>query len=225
MLTGGNPATDTIDKVEKKVLLLDVCHTLYHSNTTFDFLAWYFSDNPAYQSLAKKRSSTLNRICARLGFKDHIREHAVGLLKGIPRQKLESAAVSFASTLRPIDPIQAALRNFKEQGYEPILLSSSLDFIVLAVAKQLDIHSIHATELNYQDSVCSGTIKHDLLNTKAQIIKTRYAGLESVFITDNRTDLNCASEVSKFIAVFHSKDSGNANFWHRHGIRDTLTYG
>ena len=213
-----------MDQNKRKILLLDVCHTLYSSNTTFDFLAWRLKDDIEYQALAKKRSSIHNRIRARLGFQDEIRELAVGFLTGLPLEELDRAAMVFAETLTPIQEVMNLLTEYKTRGFEPILLSSSLDFIVSAVAKRLGIVRFHATELHYQDKNCLGTIKKDLLKTKADLIKTHYADAECVFVTDNRTDLACASEVSTFIAVYSKYDSRSARFWRRHAIMNTLTY-
>jgi len=208
----------------RKVLLLDVCHTLYQSNTTFDFLAWYFPQNPDYQSLQRKRKNILNRISARLGINDGVRERSIALLNGIPESRLEAAATEFVNTLKPIEQVHCVVDNYQQQGYELVLLSSSLDFIVRCVGKLLDSSAIHATELNYDNLVCNGTIKHDLLHTKATVIKNYYAGLETVFITDNRTDLACANLVSKFVAVHRLSDSSSANYWRRKEIKEILTY-
>lgn len=209
----------------RKILLLDVCHTLYLSNTTFDFLAWYLPENLAYQTIAKKRRSLFNRVSARLGFADTIREQAIALLAGIPRNELETAAAAFTKNLRPINTVQTRVNEYRKLGYEPVLLSSSLDFIVDSVAQLLAIETVHATELNYRDDICLGTIKQDLLHAKANVIKHHYKGTDSTFITDNRTDFNCATEVSKFIAVHQKDDSASARYWRRNSIRDTLTYG
>ncbi|MFT6437092.1 MAG: HAD superfamily phosphoserine phosphatase-like hydrolase [Candidatus Azotimanducaceae bacterium] len=209
----------------RKILLLDVCHTLYLSNTTFDFLAWYLPKNPAYQAIAKRRRSVLNRVSMRLGFKDTIRNQAIALLSGFSCRELKAAADAFTKTLPPINAVQTQVNEYKSKGYKPILLSSSLDFIVDSVAQRLEIETSHSTLLNYQDSICLGTIKRDLIHTKASLIKQHYNGTESVFITDNRTDLDCMTEVSKFIAVHHKDDAANARYWRRHGVRETLTYG
>jgi len=208
----------------RKVLLLDVCHTLYSSNTTFDFLAWYLPNDVELGALLKRRQSIFNRVAARLGFKDNIREQAIKCLTGIKRADLDAAAKEFVATLTPIQEVMDKLNEFRTQGYKPVLLSSSLDFLVAAIAELLDIKTMHATTLGYRDSECLGTITADLLNTKANIVVADYASFDTIFITDNHTDLPCAQEVKRFIAVYHNEDSRSAAFWRRNGIRNTLTY-
>ena len=215
----------SVTQAARKILLLDVCHTLHLSNTTFEFLAWYLPENPAYQAIAKKHTSLFNRISMRLGFTDTIREQAITLLAGIPCNELENAATAFTKTLQPINTVQAQVNEYLKLGYEPVLLSSSLDFIVNSVAQLLAIETVHATELNYKDAICLGTINKDLLHSKASVIKHHYKGTDSAFITDNRTDFNCATEVSKFVAVHLKDDAASARYWQRNGIRETLTYG
>ena len=49
------------------IILFDVCHTLYESNTTFDFLADFFGEDPSYLALARKRRSWSGRVRAKFG--------------------------------------------------------------------------------------------------------------------------------------------------------------
>ena len=161
----------------------------------------------------------------RIGFTDTIREQAIALLAGIPCNELETAAAAFTKTLRPINTVQNQVNEYRRQGYEPVLLSSSLDFIVNSVAQLFAIETAHATELNYKDAICLGTIKKDLLHNKANVIKSHYKGTDSAFITDNRTDFSCATEVSKFVAAHHENDAASARYWRHNGIRETFTYG
>ena len=47
---------------EDKYFLIDICGTLYQSNTTFDFIRYFFSEKPWYIRLNGLRKNKLFRI-------------------------------------------------------------------------------------------------------------------------------------------------------------------
>lgn len=48
---------------EDKYFLIDICGTLYQSNTTFDFIRYFFSEKPWYIRLNGLRKNKLFRFC------------------------------------------------------------------------------------------------------------------------------------------------------------------
>ena len=206
------------------VLLVDVCHTLYKSNTMFDFLRWYLAGDSGYQRLQKLRGSLPVRVALKLSPRDFIRNKAVTYLKGHKQTDLLEAANRFIEQLVPIPETVEVLRQYQSRDYRIILLSASLDFIVDAVCRKIAADSFHASDLCYEDGICQGTFSVDLLAGKRRIIRQFFEGDTCDFITDNRTDLNCAALVNELIAVYSKHDSASASFWRRNNIRQTVTY-
>ncbi len=97
-------------------LLFDVCHTLYKSNTTFDFLAFYFGDDDRYQKLARKRRSLLNRMLSKLGMGRDYRPDLIALLAGESESILRERAAHFVAGLQEIEPTMVLLRSALAEG-------------------------------------------------------------------------------------------------------------
>ncbi|MBL4681815.1 MAG: haloacid dehalogenase-like hydrolase [Pseudomonadales bacterium] len=207
-----------------KVLLVDVCFTLYKSNTTFDFFEQYFTDNVDYQKLKKLRRNLFVRVLSRIVPYDFVRENAVKLLLNHTALELKQAASLFVDTLEPIGEVKKAIAEYRSEGYTIVLLSSSLDFIVEAVSIAVKADHYYATTLVYENQICKGKIEHDLFANKDKIIKQEFVNDDIVFLSDNKSDLNCAPLVNKLVAVFKVNDKSAAAFWKRNHIEDVLPY-
>ena len=93
------------------VVLFDVCYTLFEANTTYDFLAEHFADNPEYLKL---RHSLLSRVRAKFGnLEKELRRDFVALLASEIEIKLKQHANSFISRQRKIDPTHKLLNEDK----------------------------------------------------------------------------------------------------------------
>jgi len=207
-----------------KVLLVDVCFTLYKSNTTFDFFEQYFTDNADYQKLKKLRNNLFIRVLSKIIPYDFVRKNAVKLLLNHNEIELKQAARLFVGKLEPITEVEKTIAEYRSKDYKIVLLSSSLDFIVEAVSIAVKADLYYATTLVYEDQVCRGRIERDLLANKDKIIKREFANDDIVFLSDNKSDLNCAPLVNKLVAVFKVNDKSAAAFWKRNHIEDVLPY-
>ncbi|MAV27009.1 MAG: hypothetical protein CMQ05_13000 [Gammaproteobacteria bacterium] len=112
------------------------------------------------------------------------------------------------------------IETYRNDGYRVVLLSSSLDCVVEAVAQRLNAEW-RASELGFVDGRCTDKLVRDILHHKHRIIAERYATDNTLMLTDNRTDLAFAAAVSDFIAVRSRSDERARRFWQRHGITQT----
>ena len=77
---------------EDKYFLIDICGTLYQSNTTFDFIRYFFSEKPWYIRLNGLRKNKLFRFCNTKAFEylefDCLRSLLIRHLKGYSKKHL-----------------------------------------------------------------------------------------------------------------------------------------
>jgi phosphoserine phosphatase len=190
------------------VLLVDVCHTLYRSNTTFDFLAWYLKHDPDYEIVARRRKNILVRTAQKLTGQDRVRPAAIRCLQGHQQADLQVAATEFIRTLEPIKQTWDELARYRQAGAKIVLLSASLDFIVNAVAADIEADESFASRLTYDADTCLGVLSTDLTGRKQHVIQQHFAADACDFITDNRSDLGCKALVDDLIAVYRDSDNG-----------------
>lgn len=212
----------------KKVLYLDVCGTLYDSNTTFDFLTFFLSGRKL-KLIKYIRSSSLCKILNKLSLmifrKDLIRIFAIRMLKGYSKDILKDNAINFITTLKIIQPVIIEVESKKKEIDEVILLSASLDFIVESVCDINKFDSYHSTLLEYKNGICTGRMKRDLLWSKHDIIShSLYHDLHKTFITDNITDYPSSFFVEEFIPVIKKTKTKDCKFWRKKGFDNAIYY-
>ncbi len=206
------------------VLLVDVCHTLYDANTTYGFLDRCLVTNPGYAVLMKRRGSVFERVKARLfPGQDIIRQQAVALLAGAPKQSLTEAAHDYVQTLSGITPVQDYIRGQQADGVQVYLVSSSLDLLVDAIAQQLGVAGWFASRLGFNQGVCSGKLESDLTGTKDRIIREHFADAAAIeFVSDNFSDANCIPLVQSFRPVYARQNLRARAFWSRQKVGEPI---
>jgi len=198
-------------------ILVDICGTLYKSNTTFDFLSFYLKSKP-YKVFRIISRSIFWRILNKLLFsKFHIdltRIIAVSFLRGSTINELKKAMEDFymeSLTHLKINSVLEVLEYYKTAGTQIILVSATLDFIAEKIASSLDIKQWYATELVYKNDVCVGRISRDLLNMKLPYLQTQNVNPPfSTVLTDNFTDLDLVIEAKHAIIVTNNR---NLKYW------------
>jgi HAD superfamily phosphoserine phosphatase-like hydrolase len=200
------------------IAVFDLCGTLYDSNTTFDFLDFYFHANSQYQRernvMRTAPFRALNRLSRYLTKREIIREKLIRFLHDIPRRTLLEAAAQFAKSElenKRIDKVHELLDRYRAEKTKTILMSASLDFIVEEIAKMLSFDNFHATSLEYVNGVCTGRIKYDLLFHKAEIFFKTY-GINEPFdvITNDRYDSDLVGKAGKAYII---ADGRANNYW------------
>ena len=154
--------------MENRTVLIDICGTLFDSNTTLDFLDFLLCSR-SYRLLRRMARSlpwrAFNRGFRRLTGRDPTREMLLRHLRGYTRQELATAAEAFYETclvarIRP--RLQEIVAEVKAAGYEPCLASATLDCIARTVARRWGIGRCCASELDYDGDRCTGRLRRDL---------------------------------------------------------------
>jgi len=199
-----------------KIAFVDICGTLFNSNTTMDFLAL---NSPAFK---RKRESLFYRILNKLSRTfikyDFIRVKGVLAVSGKTRAELDTAAESFYNsylTPRVINETHQLINDLKQQGFKIVFISATMDFIAQVIARRLNADQLFSTSLEYQNDICSGKISHDLLGQKhlkarEYLAKETQPVEEIVVITDDKTDLVLAQMAQRvYVVAFNEHD----DFW------------
>ncbi|MCB1692432.1 MAG: haloacid dehalogenase-like hydrolase [Pseudomonadales bacterium] len=207
----------------EKILLVDLCGTLYHANTTWAFLRWYFKDERSFRTFDRFGRMAPIAALNRLWPGDVRRLRAIGYLAGHQRESLSRAANTFLDSLDVIRDVEEKVRSLADLHDRAVLVSSSLDFIVEAAAPRFGFESFHATRLAYEDGICTGRIERDLLGRKHEVIREEFGGALITMVTDNRGDANCIPLVTKVIGVAGADRRADVNFWSTRA-REVIVY-
>lgn len=200
-------------EIAERVLLIDLCGTLYHANTTWAFLRDLLSTDPRFQAFDRRGMSIPGRALNKLLPGDRRRASALGFLSGWSRQELLERAHPFLARLPVIEDVHARVTALKTDHDRVVLLSSSIDVIVESAAASLGIEHFEATLLEYRGGVCTGQIVRDLLGKKHDLIASAFTGCTLTMISDNRSDHKCVPLVDRFIAVAAADDEAAKRFW------------
>src|SRR5687768_6540713 len=125
-----------------KLAVIDICGTLYDSNTTIDFIRWYSrKDKPGFLlSLVDTWGfKFLNKVLYRLFKLDLIRAIKIQKLKGLSKADLDALSELFYQEIlleRKRHDIHAQVAEFEKRGYHVILASATLDFIAEKIASK-----------------------------------------------------------------------------------------
>lgn len=198
----------------KSIVLVDICGTLYDSNTTFDFLDFSIK-NKKYAYFRKLSKSffwkLFNKISFRLLHIDITRTIAVRFLKGISTEKLALKMEIFYNErlfLLKQNEVFDIVNKYISEGKRVVLVSATLDFISRKISDEMNIKEFYSTTLNYHDGICQGSIKNDLLSNKLKFLKLQGISNDlNVSITDNFSDMDLlkASERSIIISKKNNK--------------------
>lgn len=182
--------------MQPSLVIVDICGTLFSSNTTFDFLDYYIQKK-SYRLFRKFSRrfiwKAFNKCCMAIFGKDVTRIIAVKYLKGHSRVVLEKAVDDFyTNRLKPLEHSEVTnlVKHLKQEGNTIMLVSATLEFIAARIAKELNIGTYYATGLMYDNERCLGTIDRDLLGGKLDYLHS--IGIIPPFavtITDDLSDM------------------------------------
>lgn len=210
-----NDSQDAQLDSSRRLLLVDLCGTLYDSNTTYDFLHDYLAKDPAYQRFESKYRKIAYRLANRVLPGDFRRTRAVSYLKGHSRPALLAAAREFLASTSPIAVVRRRVAELSTNHDRTVLVSSSLDFIVEAARDILGFDEFRAARLRYSGDTCEGEFEDDLLGVKHRLIAREFGHDRCTFITDNADDAACRDLVDRLIGVARADDKRATGFWQR----------
>ncbi len=195
-----------------RLVIFDVCDTLYDANTTVGFIRYYL----ARQSNASLRNS-LSRWLDRkspffyvgaaakhlLGW-DLARQRIIATLAGEPRGRLTDAASEYVRDILPAfanQPIHDRLKAHQADGDRVLLLSSSIDLVVSQIAAVLGTE-YRASILEFDGDQCTGRLSADLTGKKAGELRAFVdPGVDTWVYTDNRSDKDLVASVGRATIV------------------------
>jgi phosphoserine phosphatase len=200
--------------MEQSVILVDICGTLFNSNTTFDFLDYYFDCHKTYHYFRLFTKTVVWKsfnLCLLKGFGiDLTRILAIRRLKGFTKNELSEMANHFYSNYlmsRKIQPVFQLLELYKSEGRTIILVSATMDFIADEVAQRTEIETSYSTVLQYdKGGRCKGKISMDLLGRKFVSLKGKQLNPPyAVVITDHLSDIDIVKNAFHSILITTSK--------------------
>ena len=202
----------------RRLAIFDVCGTLYCSNTSFDFLRYYFEKKRNKQFLLFYKIIMLfpvrviNHLLFRYLKSDVIRKLAVRFLRDENIDDIKENVKGFYNEYlkkREINDSIQLMRKLKHT-HEVILLSASFDFVIEYIAKQFGVAFI-ASELACMNDVCLGKYTRDLLYSKKEVFQEFKMSFEDVVvITDNLTDLELINTADSAVVLSKPK---NIAYW------------
>lgn len=167
-----------MNRIERPIVV-DICWTLYRSNTTFDFLDHVVQD-PGYLRLRrwmrKPFVRTLNLILLRLLHCDVLRSLALRYLRPWTADEVSRMAAQFVSTQLETKCIEAVWSLLPERDI--ILVSGTIAPIAEAVGKRLGANKIYSGDIFKQRALrelSDYDIVTDNLSDKELIRKAHHA--------------------------------------------------
>ncbi len=210
-------------KSYSEVLVIDVCDTLFKSNTTFDFVNYLLSNSNTLRHwfflMITSRLSpvfySLELVGKLTGF-DVTRWLVVFLLRGFRKKVLNQYAEEFLDFFL-MPRLNAEILEFLEnrKNSKRFLMSSSLEPVVKAIANRLGV-DYYSSNLEERDELITGRMYNDLTGKKHQIVKEM--NLKNpihhlVVVTDNKSDYALVEMAQERFVVIYSDDE--KNYWRR----------
>jgi len=184
-----------------EVFVIDICGTIFRSNTTLDFMKFFWGDRLVVKLLFSLPFRVFNRLMYHLFRLEPLRMFLIYRLKGMHKKELlQKASLFYEKYLssRMNSEVIDLIDSKRKEGYTLVLLSATLDVIAAVVSEKMHIPLCLSSQLEYSsDEVCMGRLKLDLLANKldvlaSQVAQSPYGGV----VTDNYTD-------SQLIEVSH----------------------
>ena len=203
-----------------KILVVDLCNTLYKSNTTQDFFSYVFKVDEKYKTIKRKNSNigfkVMNKLSNKILKYDMSRALITKILKSKTSVEIENLVSNFIDEFlekKKIEKVHQLISDYKNQGYKVIIMSASYGFIVKEIAKNLDIDGYISSEAEVINGIFTGKVSSDILYTKFRVFKKKYLNYEDlVMITDNETDYDFAKQTKKSYIVINNH---NKKFWEK----------
>lgn len=171
-----------------KLILTDICWTLYSSNTTFDFLDATIEDE-GYKRLRRWSKNPivrrLNILLLRLTHRDFVRERALRYLKVYSEQEIEMRAERFVQEVlsqRKIADVWKVI-----EGREVVLVSGTIAPIAKAVANETGATAVYANDI-FKQQVKGAYEQYDIITDNLSDIELVQNADEAVIVTYGNRD-------------------------------------
>lgn len=191
-----------------RVVVFDVCGTLYDSNTTIDFVI-YFLNSLGLRRKALAFSVARLKVVSFLAYRlfgFNLRTESIKALRSWSRDLIDSVAVEFVFCelgIKRNDRIFSVLYGFfEDEDTEIYLASASIEPVVGAIGRSLGIKWVSSTLAFDSFGKCTGQLAEDITGKKMEFLLKRY-GLSFVdsFYSDNVEDIPASSRTNSFVFV------------------------
>lgn len=196
-------------------VILDICDTLYYSNTTFDFLSYLDTKNnnknSTLLSLRKvKLIMHLNAVIFKLFHIDLYRKICIlYTLKGKDVLYINNLCNEFVDeylSKKQIYPTFEIIKKYHSKS-NIIICSASINPIVASVAKHIHCNTYFSTELEIKNNTYTGKVTNDILGKKHKaLLDLNY----DLVITDNKSDIDIIKKAKNVILISFER---NIDFW------------
>lgn len=202
----------------RKILAVDVCGTLFDTNTTAGFVIHYHIRNgnktrTILSRLITGRSQPLSHFmvaAGRLLRQDLHRTVILRSLRGQSRRVLRESAHTYVDSLDGyrIDEVHQLVATMQQEGWQPVLVSNSIDLVVEQIAARMDVPYV-ASKLAWRDDVCLGRLAIDLTGAKRQHLEhwvgTSLERIDFSVVTDNKSDADLIRNARPTVLVARGK--------------------
>lgn len=215
------------------ILAVDVCGTLYSTNTTAGLVIFHHARRGhrwRYAALtAMSRSGPLRLglvVVAKLSGFDPHRALVLASLRGERLTALQASATRYVADHLPqhlIPTTHARVAQMRAAGWQPVLVSNAIAPVVEEIARQLDLPCI-ASRPQLRDAKLTGRLSQDLTGQKRKAVEAYLnSSLKDVnfaVITDNRSDgdLLAAADPAMLVAA------GTPRKWMKDWDAETLCH-
>ncbi len=194
--------------MKKQIAIVDICWTLFYSNTTFDFVD-YVVRSKSYRCwhcfsrlwLVRK----LNSFIYKIFHVDFLRKITLRYLAGFSHDELLKFAEKFYIDFlekRKIFETWQQLNDFDEI----VLASGTLDVVAQIVAEKLGATNFYSSILEYKNGICTGRLQLDFLQSKSKLL-SQCQEKSFVFITDNLSDYQLVEKASMAIILVYDNEA------------------
>jgi phosphoserine phosphatase len=207
-----------MDEIKKeRVVVVDICNTLFDSNTTFDFIDYCVRTKRIKRGVlfyhwGVKRLSPFFWFLLILhkAFRhDYHKSLAVSLLAHQSIEDVSSWASQFYReflALRSIHQTADVLKSFDSK--QVILASSTIEPVAKVIAFEMGIENFVSTELEVSEGRYTGRIKNELSGNKLEAIQKKLGNADfmiDVVLTDNFSDRELMIGSLRKYAVCYNK--------------------
>lgn len=197
-------------KQESTILAIDVCGTLFDTNTTAGFCLYHHRRIGnrwwlALIGMISRRGNPLLLLVSGLHRVSGIDLHrwlTIRSLRGERRHDLVKSATEYVGTLHScrIRPVHELITTERAAGAKAVLVSNGLDIVISEIAERMSLPFL-ASQLRFDDDRCAGYLEVDLYGDKHHAL-ARWLGepldqIDLLVITDNRSDTSLVSAARK----------------------------
>lgn len=198
-----------------RILAVDVCGTLYDTNTTTGLVTFHHARrghrwrHGLLETLSRPRTGLRTGLIlfARLTGYDLHRALVLFSLRGEPVSTLNASAVRYVTDTLPalaISATHARVAQMRADGWQPVLMSNALAPVIAEIARQLDLPFV-ASQPETRSGRLTGRLAVDLTGQKRKMLEVflnhPLDQAQFAVITDNRSDRDLIAVANPAVLV------------------------